>query len=342
MASLTEISYYSRKGVNIFIIGIVVIIVGRFLIFGALALKEHFFPTPLPPANNALGTLPYPNFQGSEATPSGLTYTLETVDGTLPVLPRTLTAFALEPEFKVTFGTFDRMKSVASQMGFTSDPQKKEGSTYEFQDPANSQRTLLIDELSGNFEVKYNYSSDLGVFNDKDLSSKEAVIAKARGFFENLGLYTPDLATGSAEVTYMRLSGQNLTKTTSLANSDAVYVDFKRADVNDLPVVYPNAAKGLVSALVVKDVLEARYYHASVDANSFGTYDPITTKSAFESLKNGQAIFASLPDPLPKSIPIREVHVGYLDPFPPQGFLQPVIVFSDDKDFEAYVPALRY
>lgn len=315
---------------------------------GALGLKERFFPTPPPPANNALGPLPMPNFEGSLATPSGLTYTLETVDGTLPEMPVTVTVFSLNPDNQATFGTFDRMKAQAARMGFASEPEKKENSTYLFQDPINPQRTLLIDELSGDFEVSYNYGSDLGIFSQGDFESREQIISRGRAFFDDLELMTPDLATGSAEVLYMKLDGQNLVKTTSLANADAVYVNFRRSDVDETPVVYPNTQKGLVSTLVIpnadqqKGILEARYYHSTVDSDSTGTYEPITTEEAFTRLKKGEAVFASLPDPLPSSIPIRSITLGFLDPFPPQPYLQPVIVFSDDKDFSAYVPAVKY
>ncbi len=348
MATLTETAYYARKAVNIGIIALVVIIVGRFLILGAISLKNTFFPTPPPPANNALGPLPYPNFDGSLATPSGVTYTLETVDGTLPPMPRTVKVFALTPDSQVSFGTFDRMKSFAAEMGFTSEPQKQSGTTYEFQDPENSLRTLHIDEISGDFDLNYNYASDIEAFNPRDFSSNEDVIEKTKSFFEGLDLITEDLATGTAEVSYVKLDGQNLIPTTSLSNSDAVYVTLKRFDVDETPVVYPNSMHGLVSALIVGNstkndgVLEATYYHSSVDQDNSGTYDPITTKQAFEKMQKGEAIFASLPNPLPKNIPVRSVKLAYFDPFPPQGFLQPVIVFTDDKDFTAYVPAVKY
>lgn len=347
MATLTETAYYARKGVNIAFIALVVIIVGRMLIFGAIGLKERFFPTPPPPANNALGALPFPNFVGSEASPSGVTYTLETVDGGLPTMPRTVTVYALTPDSRVSFGTFDRMKAFAADLGFTGEPQKKEGSYYEFQDPKDPLRTLLIDELSGDFEINYNFGSNLDVFKTRNFTSNDELITKTKDFFEDLGLLTPDLATGSAEISYMKLDGQNLVPTTSLANSDAVYVSLKRGDLDGSPVVSPNAKKGLVSALIVGNstndgILETTYYHSTVDPTATGTYDPISSSDAFEKLKKGDAIFASLPSPMLNSVPIRSVSFAYLDPFPPQGFLQPVIVFTDDKDFKAYVPAVKY
>ncbi len=352
MATLTETSYYARKGVNILIIVVVLLIVARVLFTAALGIKDRVFPTPPPPANNALGQLPYPNFEGSFATPSGTTYTIETVDGTLPAMPATVKVYSLVPGIKVSFGTLDRMKQQAASMGFTGEPTRKSGTVYVFTDPTNSLRTLEIDELNGDFQIIYNYASNTDVFSQKDFKSKDQVVGIARGFFEDQGLITDDLATGSAQVTYMRLDGQNLVPTTSLANADAVYVSFERAPIDateiseGTPVVYPNDQKGLVSALVTgnsnsKDaILEARYYHSSIDPNATGTYKPITTAEAFEMLKKGQAIFGSLPTPMPASIPIRSVSLGYLDPYLPQGYLQPVIVFSDDRGFLAYVPAI--
>lgn len=348
MATLTETAYYARKGVNIGIIVLVVVIVGRFLVLGALGLKDAFFPAPPPPANNALGPLPVPNFEGSLASPSGVTYALETVDGTLGTLPTTVTVYSLTPDSRVSFGTFDSMKAKAAGLGFTGEPVKAEGSTYIFTDPSDNLRTLKIDEVSGDFEIDYNYGSNLDIFANKNFTSRDQVVTQAREFFSNLGLLSNDLATGSAQVTYMRLDGQNLVPTTSLSNADAVYVSLNRNDIGDLPVVYPNKQQGLVSALIrgggqrENSVVEAKYYHSTVDQSTSGTYNPITLTEAFDRLKSGNAIFSSLPNPLPGNIPIRSVRLGYLDPFPPQGFIQPVIIFSDDQMFEAYVPAVKY
>lgn len=347
MATLTETSYYARKGINISIIVVTLIIVGRFAFLGALGLKDRFFPAPPPPANFALGELPIPNFEGGEATPSGVAYTLDTADGYLPKMPATVMVYSLVPNVRVSFGTFEKMKAQAGNIGFTGEPQKIQGSLYRFQDPNNILRTLEIDEISGDFEVKYEYGSDLGVFGQKNFTSKEVIIDKAQEYFSKLGLFTPDLATGSAVVSYMRLDSQNLIPTTSLSNADAVFVSFERSPINEIPIIYPNAKKGLVSALITgssdpsKQVLQARYFHSSVDMENTGTYNPITTEEAFELLKAGKAGFSSLPDPLPKTVPIRTVSIGYLDPYPPQGFLQPVIVFSDEKEFKAFVPAVR-
>lgn len=348
MATLTETSYYARKGVNILIIAIVLIVVGRMTFFAAVGIKERLFPTPPPPANNALGPLPKPNSQGSLATPSAVAYTLETVDGGLPQMPRTLTVYTLTPDSKVSFGTFDRMKTLAGKMGFTGEPVKKEGSTYEISDPNNSLRTLQIDEKSGDFKIVFNYGSDVSVFSGKNFTSQNDVVQEARGFFQGLGLLTPDLASGSAEVSFLKLDGQSLVPTTSLANADAVNVNLTRVPIGESPIVDPNYQKGNVSALVIGNanqdskILEASYYHSTIDEQSSGTYDPISFEEAYDKLQKGDAIFASLPNPLPKTIPIRSVSIAYLDPLPPQGFLQPVIVFSDDKDFRAYVPALKY
>lgn len=43
MATLTETSYYARKGVNILIIALILIVVGRLAIFGAIGIKERLF-----------------------------------------------------------------------------------------------------------------------------------------------------------------------------------------------------------------------------------------------------------------------------------------------------------
>ncbi len=357
MATLSETAYVARKAIDVGVIVLVLIVILRILFNVAVGLKERFFPTPPPPATVAFGKLPYPNFAGSLATPSGtLTYTLETVDGNLPTLPTTMPVYFM-PKAGPTFGSFEKMKAQAGKIGFNLSPTKTGPTSWRFVDGDNPLRALDIDEISGNFRLAYNFVSDLALFNERNFTSVDSVTGSARSFFENLGLLSSDLRAGSPTVTFFRLDSGTLVTTNAIANAEAISVSLNRADIpgveslkeqagKKFPVVSPDARQGLVSVLFSgngdnkKRILDARYFYGPINFENWATYPLISAKDAWDKLQKGTVVFASLPDPVPTSFAIRQIYLAYLDPYPPQSYLQPVLVFSDQKGFVAYVPVI--
>lgn len=343
MATLTETAYVARKGVNIGIILLVAILILRVVFSLLTGLWQTLFPTPPPPATVAFGKLPYPNAQNNLATPSGLTYTIQTVDGSLPVLPSTYKVFfMIRPG--ASFGSYDRMKAQAAKIGFTAIPKRIKDTLWRFTDQNNPLRTLDMDEVSGNFRLSYNFGSDLSLFNDKNFSAQSQITSDGQNFFSNLDILSKGLAGGTPTVAFFRLDAGTLVATTSLSNADAVSVTFNRADIDKTPVVSPDMRQGLVSILYSgsndpnKKILEARDFYTEIDEQNFATYPLVKSDEAFSNLKEGKAFFAGLSTEGAKNVTIRKVYVAYLDPYPSQSYLQPVMVFSDEKGFVAYVP----
>ncbi|MBI3559176.1 hypothetical protein HY085_02160 [Candidatus Gottesmanbacteria bacterium] len=335
MASLTETAFITRKTLSIGVILLVLLIVARIIIGFSASLWQKFFPPPPPPPTLAFGRLPYPNAENNLATPSGnISYTLETPDGGFPKLPPTVKVYFM-PAATPSFGSFDKMKATANGLGFTDIPVRVGPTTWKFTDKDNPLRTLDIDEVSQNFHLVYGYQSDLSLFNDKNFTSAEQVIASAQSFFTSL-------KDGRPSVYYYKLDAGGLVPTTALANADGVGVSLARPEIDGLPVVSPDWRQGLYSILYSgasdqkKKILEARYFAAAIDLQNWATYPLISAADAFEKLKSRQAIFASLVTS--QNITIRKVYLAYLDPYPAQRYLQPVLVFSDEKGFVAYVP----
>ncbi len=345
MANLTQTAYLSRKAINI---GIMVLILGIILriLFGyAQGLWQKYFPPPPPPATLAFGKLPFPNAENNVATPSGLTFRLETVDGSLPAAPPTLNVYHM-PRPGPSFGSFQKMTTQAQKLGFVDAPRKLTSTAWRFTDATNPLRSLDIDEVTGNFRITYNYLSDQTIFRPGEFSSEEQVTAEARSFFSRLGTLPTDLEKGTPEAFLFRLDAGALVPATSLSNAEAISVNLNREPIDKLPVLSPNLRQGLVSVLFSsssesdKRVLEARYFYSVVDLENWASYPVFPTSEAFDSLKNGQAIYLSLPTTLPSEFVVRKVYLAYLDPYPPQAFLEPVWVFSDDRGLVAAVPAV--
>lgn len=344
MASLTETAYLARKGVNIAIILTIAFIIIRILLSIALGIYRSVFPPKPPPANCLFGPLPYPNAQNNIATPSGLTVDQEISDSF--DLPPALKVYFL-PEQTSSFTSFDKMKSLASRMGFSSTPTKQEANIWKFIDPGNSLRTLEVNEITGDFHLQYNYASDLSLFNEKNFGSLENVTSKAKDFYQTIGLLKEnDDETTTITTTYLKLENNVLTVTTSLANADAVAVTFNRPEIDKVPIVSPDQKFGLVSIILSgnsndkKRVLEAKYFSRPIQKESLSTYPTIPLEEALGNLKSGKWFIANLPKNPPNKFVVRTVSLGYLDPFPSQSYLQPVYIFSDEKGFVSYTPAI--
>ncbi len=342
MTSLTQIAYIARKSINLGILIIVLITIIRIVVGFAYSLWQERFPPPPPAATVAFGKLPYPRGENSLATPSALSYTVETIDGTLPVLPPNLEVYFV-PQPTASFGTFQRMTSKAGLFGFSGVPVKLGQNVWKFTDQTNPLRTMNIDEISGDFRIVYNYVADPTLFQTKAFISDDQAIGLARRAFNEL-LEGSGYEKSAPTLTYYRYDAGILVETTSLSQADAVAVSFVHDPIGETPVVSPDFKQGLVSVIVTsstdpkRQVLELRYFHDAIDLGNFATYPVITSQQALEKLESQEAIFASLPSQISGQVTIREVSLVYMLSYPAQSYLQPMLAFSDQQGFIAYVP----
>lgn len=352
MATLTETAYYTRKGVKITIGLIIGIVVLKFIWGIAGQIWLALFPPPPAPATVAFGLLPKIQFPKTDISSSSakFTYTLETVDGKLPKFPINLEVYFI-PKPGSSFGGYEKMMAQAQRMGFTVNPEPVFGEVdkWIFTDTVLPLRHLEYNATTGTFRLYYDYRFDLNLFARKNFTTQEQIISDAVSFYGNLGLLPADLVTGQHESSYFKLTTSDLTPATSLFEADAARVNFYRADIikdkKTYPVVPPDPNKSLVSVLFSgsddqnKKILEAVYYYLGVDYENYATYPLMTAELAYEALKKGQAYVAAAPK-TPGRISIRKIILGYFDSNEPQSYLQPVVIFSDEKGFEAYVPAI--
>ena len=355
MATLTETAFYTRKGVKIFLGAIVGIFILRTLFGIGSSIWLALFPPPPPPATMAFGLLPKIKFPRTDVSTAAakFSYQIETIDAKLPVFSRNLKVYFV-PKVGSSFGKDDKVRAQATRMGFIAEPQKIFGEVdrWRFSDPAFPLRHLDYEATLGFFSLYYDYSFDLNLFAGKSFPSQKDLVNMAKEYFGNLGLLSPDLAAGSTKVSYFKLATNNLVPATSLFDADAVLTNVYRANIIEDKISYPivdaDPKKANVSILFSgspdknKKILEANYTYFTVDYENFATYPAITSAMAYEMLTSGQAYVASLPkDPGGQRISIRQVYIGYFDAPQVQNYLQPVVIFSDGKGFEAYIPAVN-
>ncbi|MBI5465349.1 hypothetical protein HY946_01935 [Candidatus Gottesmanbacteria bacterium] len=350
MATLTETAYYTRRAINWGIVALVAILILKVILNIVSNTWQKIHPPAPPPPTVAFGKLPpikFPPAPGGAglASPSAkLNFILETIEGGPPIASSTATVFFM-PKPAPNLLSLTRARQFANRLGFRGEPQAESQTIYRWQDEQEPFRILRIDIVTNNFKINYDYSQDLSVFAEKNLSTREQAIAEARNFLQNLGLYSPPLAKGEAKISYWQLVGNNLIQTTSLANADAVRIDLARENIMGMKLFPPNPSQELVYFLFsgnrqpTKRLLEVSYKFWEIEEEQQATYPLKTSASVWEELKTGAGFIARVKEGSQQII-VRKIYLAYFYPEEHQEFLQPIFVFEGDQNFLAYVTAV--
>lgn len=335
MTTLTEASGFTRRALR----------VGGFLAAGVTGIlitlaigntiKENFFPSPPPSPTVAFEKLPDTDLSQA-AKPPKTTYILETITGNLPTnLPAYSKVFTVAPD-RHLFGDLARTREKAAQIGFEGEPALLADTIVKFTDEKKAHRTLTIETASGNFKLESDF------LNDPEIKSTRAPIEeearkKARDFFQDLGLTNTDFTDDTIEL--LKITEGKLIGATGLFEANLIRVNFKRQDLDKIPVFQAQKGVSQIWALVGgSEVVAAQMETASVQKYKFATYPlkPITV--AFEDLKAGLAGLDQ--KPVSDNFIIKDVTLGYVEPALSDQYLSPVYVFHSPQGLRAFVPAV--
>lgn len=343
MTSLTTISITSRKIIRYGIYLIIFLIVGRIFLDTGIKIYKKLFPAP-PPAPTVkygrLSVIPFPE-NGIKAKPS---FTLETVDGSLPADIPTQAKIFFMPKNSANLLSLDTAKSKAAALGFSSNVQQITDTIYKFKNPSFP-TYLQINIVSGTFSVSYDLAADTSPISFKPPVS-EVAAAEFRSFLADGGLLSSDL-TGPVTHDFLKVANGQLVSAMSLSEANFIKINLYRKDYDGLPAVTGNPNQANVWAIVSgarnqgQQIVASEYHYHGVDESQFSTYPIKSPEEAFAELQNGKAFIASLGlNKDDDNIKIRDVYLAYFDPDPITEYYQPVYVFEGDNGFKAYLPAV--
>lgn len=236
----------------------------------------------------------------------------------------------------------EEAKSVAKEFGFENEPTELSEGVYEFK---NNNKTLTMDVLKGDFNLKYSYSDDPSVLNAENMPTKDKAIDTAVSFLESGDKYTDDLKNGNKETSYWKITDGTLTAVSAQSEANAIKVDFYRQPLDDKwKIVSSQNGEASVSILVSgandsdKKIIEANFKYASIGRESYSTYPIKTSTEAMDDLEKGNYWPAS--DISSENVVIRDIQLAYYEPITLTQYLQPIYVFKGDNNFVAYVPAV--
>lgn len=340
--NLTQIAYYTRRGLLIGAIALSGLIILKISLTLAGNIWRKFRPPAPPPPTVTFGKLPKLVFEPNPTEKPKLTFRLETIQGGLPKVT-TIGRVYFMPQEGPNLLALDRAQQKAQKMGFKNQPEAISETVYRWTD---QKTTLEMNINSGNFHFRYPYETDQELLNEKKLPTDQQAAQDAKAFLQANNLLADDIATGSAEFVYLRFTPPNLTTAISLSEADFIRVNLFRANLDDLKIMPPNPRESPVSFLfsgsreLGKSIIEVNYNYSPIERETFATYPLKPINSAWQELQAGDGYLANLGQNESGQITLRQVYLAYYDSGKPQHYLQPIYVFTGDNGFFAYVAAV--
>lgn len=347
MSSLTQVAIKVRKGVRYGIFFVIFLIVGRILWGAAVGIYLKINPPPPPAPTVSFGKLPklpFPTLEERGGIPNpNLTFSLETAEGGLPILPPQAKVFFM-PKTASNLLSLEVAQTKANDLGFSSVGQEVSETIYKF--PHKTEHSeLLMNIVTGTFSISFDLKSDSSPLSRRP-PAPEIAAAQARSYLSSADLLPEDL---SGEVTheFLQQEGENLVAALSLSESSLIQINFFRKGYDGLPSLTADPAEGNVWFIVSglnekqKQMVAAEFHYFPVDESQFSTYSLKTAEEAWNELNSGGAYIASAGlNQEGEQVKIRDIYLAYYDTGQPTEFFQPIIVFEGDKGFIAYVPAV--
>ena len=303
------------------------------LLFFILKVKEILFPAPPPPPTVGFGKLPSPEFPKIAAN-KNLTYTLDTITGSLPSFPISQKVFKMvqtQPDLL----SLPRASEKAKSLGFESKPDVVSENVYQWKNTEG--KTLTMNILNFNFNFSTNYLSNPSIANfSKD---KNLAISTSVDFLQRMGLLYEDVDQTKTKTSFFEIKNFNIVPVISLSSAQIIRVEFFQKSFNGLPIYYSSISPLNFLVRTERDepkVVEANFFFQK-PSNSFSTYPLKSARQAYDALKNGQGYISTIP---PDSrATIKKVSLDYYISDKKQDYILPIVVFEGDN-FQAYVAAI--
>ncbi len=344
MSSLTETAYYTRQGMKIGAVFLVILIILKIIISSAASAWKKAHPAPPPRPETTFGKLTKISFPANEL-PKITNFQLETPSGELPDFGDRAKVYFV-PGFGPQFLALEKAQQIAERLGLNPTPEKIREDVYLFKSGTLG-TTLTINVLSGNFQFQYNYLDDQTLINPAALPTKETAVVMANNFLSKIEKLAPDLEEGRVEASYFKIGGQGLVSVPAPSEADLIRIDIFRKEIdNQYPIVSKNPQQSPVNFLISgadtiqKQIVEAVFNYSVIDLEKASTYPIKTSDQAWQELQAGSYYLARLDKKDNQQTTIRQVSLGYFEAFDLSHFLQPVFIFQGDNGFIAYVSAV--
>ena len=340
MFTLTNASHETRA---IFKWGLIVIIIIAlaFAIFRiGLIIKEILYPTPPPPPTVLFGKLPAPVFAQNDLS-KDLTYKIETISGSLPTISSQTKVYTITLP-KPDLLALDIAKQKVKAARFENGPFKVSDIVYDWSTNGDLPKTIRLNIETFNFEVTSNFLQDPDAISGRNIADEKSATEKASDFLSVMGYSSTDLDFENPLVNFFTINNDGtFVKATSLSNTQIVQVNYFKKNIDDLSVYNEKPTEANVNVVLASggEIVGASFVNPEI-SQEFSTYPLKTIEQALDELKNQKAYTASYFG-TDKNVSINDAFLAYYLSKNENNFLYPIIVFTGDDGFYAYVSAVR-
>lgn len=336
--TLTQVAVWTRRGILTSVILIFLSISG---IIGYNIWRQYYLAH-LPPVEEKpemkFGSISSPLFPPSAVSSSNFSYSLDTVTGGFPSMPKLIKVYFI-PQAPISLMTTDRTKQLAKNLGFPKGPDILSPQEYLFTDDAGG--NLRINIFTGNFHFQRaqpdNTSQNPDAtgsakLEENSLPDKDSLIQNFKNYLISKDLFPDEIKTGHTNVIF---------NGTSNINSNNASISIWPSNLNELPIITADLKSALIKGQVNKQssnqFTKIDYIFWPIDKSTFSTYPIKTPEQALADLKSDQG-FISLQPRIPQ-VSISSVYLAYYETETYSPYLQPVFVF-EGPEFAAIVPAI--
>lgn len=323
------------------------IMLGGFLLLitiirGGAFLKEMFFPTPAPAPTVRFGVLPKLSFP-ENSTSNNLFYSIDTVTGFLPTFSDRVNVYQITHE-EPNLLDLKRARSIASAVGIGGSEKKISDTVYSWSVKDLFSRKIVLDIVSRNFIYTTDFLSYAPLVVSRQSIEQSDGVNAATKFLISASSFPSTIDRSKTKTSNYKIENGKLVAADNISETQIVRVDFFLADIDKMPIFSSSPINSTINLLVSNfdnnTVVEADYYQNNI-TKVMSTYPIKTTQEAYAELTQGKAYIAANFNPIKDIISIRKVFLAYYLDDKKTDYLMPIIVFTDDDGFYAYVSAVE-
>lgn len=357
---LTEVARYIRNGIKWGIVALLAYIALRILFVVGVNYYNYLFPAPPPPPTVAFGKLPQIRVPGKNVDLANVEVILDNIEATPPATPKVLPVYRM-PQPDPNLLKLDQAKKIAGALNFSTAPIPLSQTEYKFIDSLNPSLELIINIVTTNFYLRYDYNKDPSILNQPLLLNKDEAPAKFKELLGTTGMLFDDLKEGESRATYFKVSHQGdgklkFDQVNSRLDANAVKVELFRKKIDDkYPFVQKEPQLSYVNALLIgdervkdkKSLISVDFVYWPVDLKDSATYPLISSYTAWQSFLNGNGVVVEGAQKL-NFLRVTDIYLAYWDPITYEEFSQPVFVITGkgttlegtEIPYTAYLPAV--
>lgn len=340
MASLVKVTKESRLLLKVGGVLLGVVFLLYMVLKGGSIISNVFFPKPPPPPKQELGKLPQIEFPQVQGSNESLEYTINTVNGQLPILPDRVDVYKLiTPEPNLL--ALENAKNTIDSKNFVENQTKIDDTTYRW----TQSRTGIIIEyeiVTKNFTIKSDFLTNPFLASSNVLPSEDMIIADTMAYLQTIRANVENIEREKSKIEYLQIENGQLITAENLGSARFARITFQQQPLGEIPIIYDAPGNSLLTFIVSYpgtgfQIVDGQFYNHVPDLEAKSDYPIKTAAQALEDLKAGNAYIIN---PLNLTrIDITNVELKYYQSKKNQGFLLPIIVFTG-INFTGYVEAI--